>query len=232
MDALDGLIDHQRLGEQAEHAVEAHARTVQHRRDAHDADIHQQQRAPDLERTVAFEDHGEDVGAARRRADVEHHGAAYRGQDHGKAQVEPHIPRDGRRRRPGEQHLEQGHVTRKRERCEHAPQDRLALQEDEPQRHQYDVDDPHEGADRQRGEQRRKDDRHAGGTAERKVVGRLEQHDGQGGEDQPAIQDDKEAQEARVLAATSASLLAAADVLLAHEMLKGLDRCRMLGRRP
>ena len=54
VNALDGLVDHKRLGKQAEHAVQTDARTVQEGRDGHDADIDQQQRTADLKRGAAL----------------------------------------------------------------------------------------------------------------------------------------------------------------------------------
>ena len=78
MNALDGLIDHKRLGKQAKHAVQTDARTVQESSDRHDADIDQQQRTADFERRAALEDHGENVRATRRGANVENDGAAER----------------------------------------------------------------------------------------------------------------------------------------------------------
>ena len=41
VNALDGLVDHERLGKQAEHAVQTDARAVQEGRDGHDADVDQ-----------------------------------------------------------------------------------------------------------------------------------------------------------------------------------------------
>ena len=76
MNTLDSLIDHERLGKQTEHAVQTDARAVQERRDGHDADIDQQQRTANLERRAAFEDHGEDIGAARGGANIEDDGTA------------------------------------------------------------------------------------------------------------------------------------------------------------
>ena len=41
VNALDSLVDHKRLGKQAEHAIQTDARAVQEGRDGHDADIDQ-----------------------------------------------------------------------------------------------------------------------------------------------------------------------------------------------
>ena len=78
MNALNGFVDHKRLGKQAEHAVQTDTRAIQKGRDGHDADINQQQRAANLERRAALEDHGKNVRAARRGANIKDNGAAER----------------------------------------------------------------------------------------------------------------------------------------------------------
>ena len=182
MNALDGLVDHKRLGKQAEHAIQTDTRTIQKGRDGHDADIDQQQRAANLECGTAFEDHSEDVRAARRGADIKNDGAAERRQNHGKAQVEPHIARHrdiGRNKK-----LKQRNIGGQRKRGEDAPQDCLALQKDKAQDDENRVDNPHKDADGQGREQRGQNDRHARGAAKSKVIRGFKRNDGKGRKNQ------------------------------------------------
>ena len=152
MNALNGFVDHKRLGKQTEHAVQTDTRAIQKGRDGHDADIDQQQGAANLERRATFEDHGENVRAARRGTNIKDDSAAERRQNHGKAQVEPHITRQRDIGRNEE--LKQRDVGRKRKRSEDAPKNRLALQKDKAQDDENRVDNPHKDADGKGREQR------------------------------------------------------------------------------
>ena len=55
VNALNGFVDHKRLGKQAEHAIQTDTRAIQKGRDGHDADIDQQQCATNLERRAEAE---------------------------------------------------------------------------------------------------------------------------------------------------------------------------------
>ena len=235
VNALDSLVDHKRLGKQAKHAVQTDARAIQESRNGHDADIDQQQGTADLERRAALEDHGKDVSAARRGANVKDNGTAQRRQDDGKTQVEPHIARHRNIRRNEE--LKQRDVGRKRKRGKDTPKDCLALQKDKTQDDQDRVDNPHKDADGQSREQRGKNDRHARGAAEGKVIGRFESHDGERREDQAQIELGKKARKAWFLAALAAGALATFDILATDNALHrhhgrtmhllGSTRCRL-----
>ena len=235
MDALDGLVDHKRLGKQAEHAIQTDTRAIQKGRDGHDADIDQQQGATNLERGAALENHGKNVRATRRGADVKDNSAAERRQDDGKAQVEPHITRQRDIGRNEE--LKQRDVGRKRKRGEDAPKNRLALQKDKAQNDENRVDNPHKDADGQGREQRGQNDRHARGAAKSKVIRGFKRNDGKGRKNQAQIELGKKARETRLLAALLAGTLAALDIgAINHSLhrhygrtmhLFGSTRCRL-----
>ena len=235
MNALDGLVDHKRLGKQAEHAIQTDTRTIQKGRDGHDADIDQQQRATNLECGTAFEDHSEDVRAARRGADIKDDGAAERRQNHGKAQVEPHIARHRDTGRDKE--LKKRNIGGQRKRGEDAPQDCLALQKDKAQNDENRVDNPHKDADGQGREQRGQNDRHARGAAKSKVIRGFKRNDGKGRKNQTQIELGEKAREAWLLAALLAGTLAALDIgAIDHALhrhhgrtmqLLGSSRCRL-----
>ena len=209
MNALDGLIDDERLGKQAKHTVQADARAIQKSGDGNDADIDQQQGAANLERGAALEDHGKDVGAARRGADVKDDGAAQRRQDNGKAQVKPHVACERNIGRNEE--LKQRNIGGKCKRGEDAPEDCLALQKDKAQDDQDRVDDPHKDADGQGREQRGKNNRNARGAAKGEVIRGFKRDDGKGREDQAQIELGKKARKTRLLAALATSALATLD---------------------
>ena len=209
VNTLDSLVDDERLGKQAEHAVQAYARAIQKGRDGHDADIDQQQGAADLERRAALEDHGENVGAARRGTDVKDDGTAQRRQDNGKAQVEPHIARQRNIGRNEE--LKQRNVGRKRKRSKDTPKNRLAVQEDEAENDQDRVDDPHKDAYRQGRKQCGQDNRHTRSAAEGEVVGSFKRNNSKGCENQTQIKLGKKARKARLLATLATGALATLD---------------------
>ena len=209
MNALDGLVDHERLGKQAKHAIQTDARAVQEGRDGHNADIDQQQGAANLERRATFEDHGENVRAARRGTNIKDDSAAERRQNHGKAQVEPHIARHRDIGRNKE--LKQRNIGGQRKRGKDTPQDCLALQKDKAQDDEHRIDNPHKDADGQGREQRGQNDRHARGAAKSKVIRCFKRNDGKGREDQAQIELGKKARKARLLAALATSTLAPLD---------------------
>ena len=235
MNALNGFVDHKRLGKQAEHTIQTDTRAIQKGRDGHDADINQQQRAANLERRAALEDHGKNVRAARRGANIKDNSAAERRQDHGKAQVEPHITRQRDIGRNKE--LKQRNIGGQRKRGEDAPQDCLALQKDKAQNDENRVDNPHKDADGQGREQRGQNDRHARGAAKSKVIRGFKRNDGKGRKNQAQIELGKKAREARLLAALLAGTLAALDIgAINHALhrhhgrtmhLLGSTRCRL-----
>ena len=235
VNALDGFVDHKRLGKQAEHAIQTDTRAIQKGRDGHDADIDQQQGATNLERGAALENHGKNVRATRRGADVKDNSAAERRQDDGKAQVEPHITRQRDIGRNKE--LKQRNIGGQRKRGEDAPQDCLALQKDKAQNDENRVDNPHKDADGQGREQRGQNDRHARGAAKSKVIRGFKRNDGKGRKNQAQIELGKKAREARLLAALLTGTLAALDIgAIDHALhrhhgrtmhLLGSTRCRL-----
>ena len=235
MNALDGLVDHKRLGKQAKHAIQTDTRAIQKGRDGHDADIDQQQRTTNLERRAALEDHGKNVRATRRGANIKDDGAAERRQNHGKTQVEPHIARHRDIGRNKE--LKQRNIRGQRERGEDAPQDCLALQKDKAQDDENRVDNPHKDADGQGREQCGQNDRHARGTAKSKVIRGFKRNDGKGCKNQTQIELGKKAREVWLLAALLAGTLAALDIgAIDHALhrhhgrtmyLLGSTRCRL-----
>ena len=210
VNALNGFVDHECLGKQAEHAIQTDTRAIQKGRDGHDADIDQQQGTANLERRAALEDHSENVRATRRGADVKDNSAAERRQDDGKAQVEPHITRQRDIGRDKE--LKQRNIGGQRKRGEDAPQDCLALQKDKAQNDENRVDNPHKDADGQGREQRGQNDRHARGAAKSKVIRGFKRNDGKGRKNQAQIELGKKAREARLLAALLTGTLAALDI--------------------
>ena len=210
MDALDGLVDHKRLGKQAEHAIQTDTRAIQEGRDGHDADIDQEQGAANLERGAALEDHGKNVRATCRGANIKDDGTAERRQNHSKAQIEPHIARQRDIGRNKE--LKQRNIGGQRKRGEDAPQDCLALQKDKAQNDENRVDNPHKDADGQGREQRGQNDRHARGAAKSKVIRGFKRNDGKGRKNQAQIELGKKARKARLLAALLTGTLAALDI--------------------
>ena len=235
MDALDGFVDHECLGKQAKHAIQTDTRAIQKGRDGHDADIDQQQGTANLERRAALEDHGKNVRATRRGADIKDNSAAERRQDDGKAQVEPHIARHRDIGRNKE--LKQRNIGGQRKRGEDTPKNRLAFQKDKAQSDENRVDNPHKDADGQGREQRGQNDRHARGAAKSKVIRGFKRNDGEGRKNQAQIELGKKAREARLLAALLTDTLAALDIgAINHALhrhhgrtmhLLGSTRCRL-----
>ncbi len=185
-DGLDGGVDHEGLGDEAQDAPQADARAVEHGRGADDGDIDGKEGLPDLDVRVAAQDHGQDVRAASGGADVEDEGRAEGGQQHGEADVEREVARDGGA--DGKDELEERDVGGKRDGGVGAPEHGAALEEDEAQGHEGNVQHPHEGRDGKLWKERREHDGHARGAAKGQVVGGLEDDDGERGEKQTGVQ--------------------------------------------
>ena len=191
-DGLDGDVHDERLCHEAKDAPQSGARAVEHGGGADDGDVDGKERLADLNVGAAAQDHGKDVGAARRRAYIEDERAAERGKKDRKAHVEREVARDGRL--DGNEPLEQRDVGGKRDRGERAPQDGAAIEEHEAERHEEEVQNPHERRDGHLRKERREHDGDARGAAEGQVVGRLEDDDGERREDEAEVEHAEERQ--------------------------------------
>ena len=167
------------------------------------------------------QDHGQDVRAAGGGPDVKDDGRAHGRQEHRKADVEPEVAGDGLGH--GEEPLEERGVARERKRREGAPEHRLAVQEGEPQAHEHGVQDPHVDGDGQRRDGGVEQDGKARGAAEGQVVGRLEEHERHGREDEAHVEQAEELREA-VGHALLGEPLATRLLVLRHDLRDRLHR--------
>ena len=193
-DGLDEAVHDEGLADEREHAVEAHARPIEPDGRHDHAHVHGEERLADLDVGVLAQYHGQNVRAAGGGTDVEDDGGAHGRQQHRKAYVEPEVARDGLGH--GKEPLEERGVPREGKRREGAPEHRPAVEEEEAQEHQDRVQDPHVDRDRERGHGGVEQDGKARGAAKGEVVGRLEEHERNGGEDEAHVEQAEERREA------------------------------------
>ena len=146
------------------------------------------------------------------------------------AEPRPAAARRSRRRarvagdggRDRHQPLEERGVARERKRREGAPQHRPAVQERKAEKNEHSVHDPHVRGDGKRRQRGVEEDREARGAAEGQVVGRLEEHERRGREDEAHVEQSEELREA-VGHALLGEPLPAGSVLLVNDFRNRLD---------